>query len=59
YFVNFIKTGNPNGGGLPQWPTIQSSKPAPVMIIDVNSQTVPDRFAPRYELLENMSNKKK
>ncbi len=59
YFVNFIKTGNPNGGGLPQWPTIQSSKPAPVMIIDVNSHTAPDRFAPRYELLENMANKKK
>ncbi|MFZ4559283.1 MAG: carboxylesterase/lipase family protein [Saprospiraceae bacterium] len=58
YFANFIKTGNPNGNGLPQWPTAQSSKPTPVMIIDVNSQVVPDRFAPRYELLEKMANKK-
>ena len=58
YFANFIKTGNPNGNGLPQWPTAQSGTPSPVMILDVNSKAVPDRFAPRYELLEKMANKK-
>src|SRR5581483_8031696 len=25
YFVNFIKTGNPNGSGLPEWPAYTAS----------------------------------
>ena len=27
YWVNFIKTGNPNAKGLPYWPTFDDSKP--------------------------------
>jgi para-nitrobenzyl esterase len=27
YWVNFAKTGNPNGKGLPWWPTFDDAKP--------------------------------
>ena len=27
YWVNFAKTGNPNGKGLPYWPTFDQDKP--------------------------------
>ena len=37
-FVNFIKTGNPNGLGLPRWEPINGKEVAPVMQIDVNSR---------------------
>ena len=27
YWVNFAKTGNPNGKGLPYWPSFDDAKP--------------------------------
>ena len=39
YFANFIKTGNPNGGTLPQWPAIEKNDTQPsYMNIDVESK---------------------
>lgn len=41
YFVNFIKTGNPNGEKLPDWPAAQSNDTTPpVMILDTESKAV-------------------
>ncbi|MFB9842913.1 carboxylesterase/lipase family protein [Mucilaginibacter ginsenosidivorans] len=37
YWVNFIKTGNPNGKGLPQWPKYNTTA-YQVMVFDVNSK---------------------
>ena len=38
YFVNFIKTGNPNGPGLPEWPAYRADSNYQRMRIDVESQ---------------------
>ena len=35
YFANFIKTGNPNGPGLPEWPAFASGQR---LVIDVNTR---------------------
>lgn len=52
YFLNFIKTGNPNGAGLPTWYTLQSRTPHEVMVIDVNSKSSPEKNPKRYLLLD-------
>jgi para-nitrobenzyl esterase len=54
YFVNFIKTGNPNGNGLPAWSALQGPMPRQVMVIDVNSHLQPEKSAGRYSLLDAM-----
>jgi len=44
YFVNFIKTGNPNGAGLPQWPALGqqgAGAGTPLMVLGAESQAVP------------------
>ena len=54
FFVNFIKTGNPNGKSLPNWPATKTAKPSPVMYIDVKTEAKQDPFAVRYEVLQSM-----
>ncbi|MGE5108663.1 MAG: carboxylesterase/lipase family protein [Sphingobacteriales bacterium] len=52
FFANFIKTGNPNGFGVPAWPTVKSGSAAVVMHIDVNTKTVTEKNRERYLLLD-------
>lgn len=53
FFVNFIKTGNPNGLGVPRWDPINGEEVPPVMCIDVNSGQERDAsMQARYRLLD-------
>lgn len=56
YFVNFVKTGNPNGPGMATWYGMQSSIPK-VMIIDVDSKSQPEKNLKRYVLMDTFFNK--
>ena len=51
YFANFIKTGNPNGAGLPTWPTA-SQQGGQVLRLDVTTKAEADQTRARYQFLE-------
>jgi len=53
YFANFIKTGDPNGPGLPEWPRYDAGKR---QVIDVNTRAEPVRVRERYKLLGRLKN---
>jgi para-nitrobenzyl esterase len=55
YFANFIKTGDPNGSMLPQWPAANSDKSVPVMHIDVMARAEPEKHRERYEFLDRLN----
>jgi para-nitrobenzyl esterase len=50
YWVNFVKTGNPNGKGLPPWPAYQSNEKR-IIILDENITHKPMPDAERLDLL--------
>ena len=52
YFVNFIKTFNPNGSGLSNWPAYRADDGYQRMRIDVKSQAEPEGDRERYLALE-------
>ena len=53
FYVNFCKTGNPNGEGLPTWTPINGQEIAPVMQIDVDSHEIADpQIEQGYKTLE-------
>ena len=52
YFANFIKTGTPNGAGLPNWPAAGDSGAVQFMRIDVEPRVETDKTRARYLFLD-------
>jgi para-nitrobenzyl esterase len=52
YFVNFIKTGKPDGPGLPTWPAYRPETNYQRMRIGVTSQAEPEPHRDRYLALD-------
>ena len=52
YFASFIKSGNPNGAGLPNWPAATPAGTVQFMRIDVEPRAEADKTRARYLLLD-------
>ena len=60
YYVNFVKTSNPNGLGLPEWPSTNGKAVAPVLQIDVNTVVKTDaQMEKRYDFIDKLFWEKK
>lgn len=55
FFANFIKTGNPNGPGLPKWLPATRTSVGEVMHIDVNTRSLPETHRNRYEWMDKLT----
>ncbi len=52
YWTNFARTGDPNGGGLPTWPTYSTAANWEVMHLDATPAARPDTLRSRYLFLD-------
>ncbi len=53
YWTNFARNGDPNGPGLPKWPTTGPTE-WKVMHLNANPQAKADPYRPRYVFLDSV-----
>ncbi len=58
YWTNFARTGNPNGNGLPNWPTYGPADYWQTMHLNTVSEARPAKHRARYEFLLNVWGKR-
>ncbi len=54
FYANFIKTGNPNGLGVPEWTPLKANGPSQIMVIDFHSHLEPEPHPERHEFLDQL-----
>ena len=57
YWLNFVKTGDPNGAGLPTWSEYQNNTDQ-VMELGENVGKIPDKYLKAYEIFDKLQNRK-
>ncbi len=55
YFANFIKTGNPNGASLPEWPQASAGAGSRLMQLDVTSKAITATDDAHYQFQESQA----
>jgi para-nitrobenzyl esterase len=55
YYANFVRTGDPNGPTVPQWPPANAGDSTQLMRLDVTPALEPDRYRERYLFLDAFS----
>ena len=54
YYANFVKTGNPNGHGVPLWEIYKGGDDAMIMYIDAHTRMEKVKHQNRYRLLDEL-----
>ncbi len=54
YYANFVRSGDPNGPGVPPWQPAKAGDSVQLMRLDVESAMEPDRQRVRYLLLDEL-----